>query len=392
MDENQPPDPQELKEMVDEPPIVRVTDLIISQAILDGATHVHLDPGLECIRVRYRVGLQLDEVMNPPKHVYFAVVARLKIMANMDIAEWRVPQFGEIRLTVDNREYDITVHSFPCVSGEKMVLQIQDRNSAARGLEELGLSNSNLEHLKSVLQNRSGLVLLSGGQRSGKNTALRACAQHLFDKSKSIYTIERRVTHRLDGVNQIQLNPKVGLTADSILRWLADGDTEIIALDRLQHGELAKRAFDAASSDRLVLTATYQSGAAAALTRILDMYVERHLVAEALLAIWAQRLLPQLCQICRVKQAAPEGIEGLRKGETIFSAPGCSICRDSGFQGLIGTQELLLSSPDLRQAIREKARTEDLQKFVEVPMREDALSKLKSGKIGLLDFLKAFGS
>ena len=196
--DHRPPDPESLREMIHEPPIMRVVSLIISQAINDGATAIHIDPFEKNVRVRYRVGHLLHDVMEPPKHIQHAVVGRIKVLANMDIAEWRIPQVGSINLTHDGRDFSIEVATFPCLYGEKVVLRLSSGEGPNLSLERLGLSEANRQKVRAILERRSGLFLIVGPSRSGKNTILRALVGRLNGESRNIFSLEDSVHFTID--------------------------------------------------------------------------------------------------------------------------------------------------------------------------------------------------
>lgn len=389
--DHRPPDPESLREMIDEPPIMRVVSLIISQAVNDGATAVHIDPFEKSVRVRYRVGHLLHDVMEPPKHVQHAVVGRIKVLANLDISEWRIPQVGSINLTHDGRDFSVEVATFPCLYGEKVVLRLTPGEGPNLCLERLGLSEVNRQKVRAILERRSGLFLIVGPSRSGKNTILRALVRRLNEESRNIFSLEDSVLFTIEGVNQLELNPRAGLTAATALKSLMRGDPDVISIDRLHGGETVRLAMEAAASRHLVFGARYANDAAHGLRYIMEMGVENHLVAHALQGVWAQRLLPRLCEECKEWQAAPIDIDGLEEDTPLCEARGCPACRQTGFRGLVGVHEILVSSPELQEAILRRAPAVEISDLVDVSLRADALEKLKDGQIGLPDYVAEFG-
>ncbi len=389
-DDNRPPDFEALREMIDAPPIARVVNLILSQAIIDRATSAHIDPLEDKLRVRYRVDNRLHDVMNPPRHIRHALVGRIKMMANMDLAEWRIPQTGSIKLNHDGRDFVVEVSTFPCIHGEKVVFKFIPCQTHPLRLDEMGLSSFNLERVQALLKNRSGLLLVAGQARSGKDTVLRTLVRELNDEHRDVVTIEQSVDVEMAGINQIELNPRAGLTEASVLRSLMRGDPDVIMVDRLHGSEPARLAFEASCARHLVLGGCYQFDASSAVRKMMDMYVELHLVSHALQGVWAQTLLPRLCEDCKQPQTAPANIEGLEEGERVYRRMGCADCQDSGYRGLIAVQEILTTSDDFRQAILRRASASELREFVVVPMRADGLEKLKAGRISLLDFVSEF--
>ena len=385
MDDNRPPDPEVLREMIDAPPIARVVNLVS-----DNATSAHVDPLEGKLRVRYRVDNLLHDVMEPPKHIQHALVGRIKLMANMDIAEWRIPQVGSIKLNHDGRDFNVEVSTFPCTHGEKVVLQFIPCDADALSLDGMELSDFNLGRVQELLRSRSGLLMVVGQARSGKSTVLRTLVRELNDEHRNIYTVERSVGREIEGVNQIELNPKAGLIESSVLRSVMRGDPDVIMIERLHGSEAGRLAFEAAASKYLVLAGCYQRDAAAGVRHMNDMYLESYLVAQGLRGVWAQTLLPRLCQECKQPQTAPANIEGLEEGARIYRRMGCPACNQSGYRGLIGVQEVLTTSDELQEAILRRAPVSEFRELVELPMRTDALEKLKEGRISLLDFVSAF--
>ena len=389
-DDNRPPDPEVLQEMIDAPPIARVVNLIISQAIIDEAASAHIDALGDKLRVRYRVNNRLHDVMSPPKHIQHALVGRIKKIAHMDIAEWRIPQVGSLKVNHDGRDFQIEVSTFPCVHGEKVVLQFVRCEADPLSLNGMELSDFNRAQVQALLGSRSGVLLVVGQSRAGKSTTLRALVRELNSECRNIYTLERSVTQEIEGVNQIQLNPRAGLVESSALRSMLRGDPDVIMIERLHGSEVGRMAFEAALSRHFVLAGCYQQDAAAGVSHLTDMYLEAHLVAHGLRGVWAQTLLPRLCDDCKQPQTAPANIEGLVEGVRIYRRMGCPACKQSGYRGLIGVQEVLTMGGTLQEAVLRRAPASELRELVEVPMRSDALEKLKGGRISLLDFVSEF--
>ena len=389
MKDNRPPDPEVLRQMIDAPPIARVVNLIVSQAVSDNATGAHIDPLEDKLRVRYRVDNRLQDVMEPPKEIQHAVVGRIKVMADMDIAEWRIPQVGSIELNHEGRDFKVQVSTFPCVHGEKVVLQFLPCE-AALALDRMQLSDFNQARIQGLLESRSGMLLVVGKTRSGKSTVLRSLVRELNDEHRNIFTVERSVGHQIEGVNQIEVNPRAGLVESSVIRSVMRGDPDVIMVERLHGSEAGRLAFEAAASKYLVLAGCYQDDAAAGVCHLNHLNVEAHLVAHGLRGVWAQTLLPRLCEECKQPQTPPANIEGLEEGVLIYRRMGCQACNQSGYSGLIGVQEVLITSEELQEAILRRAPVSEFRKLVDVPMRTDALEKLKEGRISLLDFVCEF--
>lgn len=362
-----------LKEMIDEPPIVRVVNLIISQAINDAASAIHIDPGERESRVRYRVDGLLHEVMNPPRHVHLPVTARLKVMAGLDMAERRIPQDGKILLTHDGKKFDLRVSVLPCAYGEKVVLRIQPSESML-ALEELGFAPSLLADWRALLQQPRGLILVSGPSGSGKSTTLRASLAGLESAGRSLLSIEDPVGPRLPGVSQVQVNNRVGLTVGSALRSALRADPEVVMVGLLHGSEAAALAVDAAGGRCLVLAGCYHYSAAGAVEQLLHhLGIEPYLVAMALRGSLHQRLVRRVCPECKLA--------------------GCDRCKQAGYRGQLGVQELLRNSPALSHLMQERATGAKLHELAcqegMVPLREDGQRKVDQGLTTLEELLRA---
>lgn len=379
--------PDRLKELVDETPIVRVVNLIVSQAVNDGATAIHLEKGL----VRYRCDGVLFEVMNPPDSVHAAVVARLKIMANMDVAERRIPQDGMIRLTHDGTAYDVRVTTLPCEGGEKVILRIFPVDAAAvPDLGNLGLSSRNLANLEALLQRRAGLLVVTGGSRSGKATFLYSCLRTLNQAPKCIYSIADPYHFhlKLPWVNHIQLNSKAGLSFESAIASCLRSDPDVLLIGSLDSTWQAQMAMDAAGRGCLVLAAMHGSGAAQGLVSLVNWGLEPYLLGRALLGILHQRLARRICPDCRKSVPAPPDVST----SPISVGAGCLNCRSSGCRGQVGIQELLQNNAPIAELLLTRPSARELHdlscKHGMVPMREDALEKVRQGLISLDEMLR----
>ncbi len=284
-----------LKELVDEAPIVRVVNLIISQAINDKASDIHIEPEAKSVRVRYRVDGVLHEVMQPPKHIQAPMVSRVKIMANMDIAERRVPQDGKIHLRHDNREFDLRVSTVPTVHGEKVVMRILDKSSVMLGLNKLGFYPEVQMPFEGILEKPYGMLLVTGPTGSGKSTTLYSCLNKLNTGNVNILTVEDPVEYQLPGINQVQTNEKAGLTFATALRAFLRQDPDIIMVGEIRDTETARIAVEAALTGHLVLSTLHTNDSAGAITRLTEMGVEPFLCASAVIGVLAQRLARSIC-------------------------------------------------------------------------------------------------
>ncbi len=376
-----------LKEWVDEAPVVRVVHLIVSQAVNDRATAIHIEKGL----VRYRCDGILYEVMNPPPHIHAPIVARIKIMANMDIAEQRVPQDGLLRLTHDGTAYDLRVSTLPCEGGEKVILRILPREQALLSeIGNLGLSTHNRANLESLLQRRAGLLVVSGGRRSGKATTLYSCLRMLHQAEKCIYSITEpyHLKMTLPWVNHIPLNHKVGLKFESAIASCLRSDPDVLVIGSVSSSWDARLAVDAAGRGCLVLAAMHGSSAAGVVVSLLNHGVEPYLLSQVLLGSLSQRLARRICPDCKKSIPAPSGMDiaELSIGE------GCPNCRSSGCRGQIGLQELLQSTPPVADRLLSRPSVSELHELAcslgMLTMRDDALEKVRQGLISLDEMLR----
>lgn len=376
-----------LKEMVDEAPIVRVVNLIISQAINDHAAAIHIEKGL----VRYRVDGVLYEVMNPPEHIHDPVVARIKVMSNMDIAERRIPQDGIVRLTHDGTDYTLRVSCLPCEGGEKIIFRMVPCELALQPeIGNLGLSSQNQASLESLLKRRAGLLVVSGGRRSGKATTLYSCLRTIQQAQKCIYSVTDPYQWKmaLPWVNHIPLNRKAGLILESAIASCLRSDPDVLLIGSVSSVREAWLAADAACQGCLVLASTHASSAAGGLVKLVDLGLEPYLLSQTLLGTLNQRLARRICPDCQKSIPAPPDMNAavIRVGE------GCQKCRSSGCRGLIGVHELLHNSPPVADMLLTKAPAKQLHDLAcrlgMVPMREDALDKVCQGLISLHEMLR----
>jgi len=379
-----------LKELVDEAPIVRVVNLIISQAINDKASDIHVEPEAKSVRVRYRVDGVLHDVMSPPKHIQAPMVSRIKIMANLDIAERRIPQDGKIHLRHDNREFDLRVSTLPTIHGEKVVMRILDKSSVMLGLNKLGFMPDTQAPFEGVVEKPYGMILVTGPTGSGKSTTLYSCLNKLNTGDKNIITVEDPVEYQLPGVNQVQVNEKAGLTFASALRCFLRQDPDIIMVGEIRDTETARIAIEAALTGHLVLSTLHTNDAPGAITRLIEMGVEPFLVASSVIGVLAQRLARLICPNCKESYVPP--LESVRKfGMSAFTdseiafyrGRGCDHCKLTGYRGRTGIFELLTITDRVRSLILQRASTAEIrQTAIEEGMKtmqDDGLRKVLEG-------------
>ncbi|NDD27277.1 MAG: type IV-A pilus assembly ATPase PilB [Proteobacteria bacterium] len=388
-----------LKELVDEAPIVRVVNLIISQAINDKASDIHIEPDAKAVRVRYRVDGVLHEVMSPPKHIQAPMVSRIKIMANMDIAERRVPQDGKIHLRHDNREFDLRVSTVPTVHGEKVVMRILDKSSVMLGLNKLGFYPEVQGPLESVIEKPYGMFLVTGPTGSGKSTTLYSCLNKLNTGDVNIMTVEDPVEYQTPGINQVQTNDKAGLTFAGALRAFLRQDPDIIMVGEIRDTETARIAVEAALTGHFVLSTLHTNDSSGAITRLTEMGVEPFLCASAIVGVLAQRLSRRICPNCKEAYAPPVesvkrfGLSAYTDSEiTFYKGRGCDHCKTTGYKGRQGIFEVLVISDRIRGLILQRASTAEIRQAAMEEgmktMQDDGLRKVLDGITSIEECLR----
>lgn len=380
----------QLRELVDEAPIVRVVNLIISQAINDKSSDIHIEPDVKSVRVRYRVDGVLHEVMQPPKHIQAPMVSRIKIMSNLDIAERRIPQDGKIHLKHDGKEYDLRVSTIPCVHGEKVVMRILDKGSTMLGLGKLGFYPEVQASLENMVDKPYGMILVTGPTGSGKSTSLYSILHRLNTVGVNIMTVEDPVEYQIQGLNQVQQNMKAGLTFAAALRSFLRQDPDIIMVGEIRDGETAGIAVEAALTGHLVLSTLHTNDAPSAITRLTEMGIEPFLCSSSVICVLAQRLARCICPSCKEAYVPP--MESIRKFGlaaytdseiTFYKGRGCDNCKMSGYKGRTGIHELMIVSDRIRSLILQRASSAEIRQCaVEEGMKtmpDDGLRKVLDG-------------
>ncbi|MHB8169972.1 MAG: GspE/PulE family protein [Thermincolia bacterium] len=366
-----------LRAMVDDAPVVKYVNSIINRAVLYRASDIHVEPGENEVRIRYRIDGRLFDVIQSPKAMQAPVVSRLKIMAGLDIAEGRLPQDGRIKLKIESREANLRVSTLPTIFGEKVVLRILDKSRGLLALDELGLAEENYRKFKGVIQQPHGLLLVTGPTGSGKTTTLYAVLNYLNVMEKNLITLEDPVEYSLAGVNQVQLNTRAGLTFAGGLRSVLRQDPDIIMVGEIRDGETARIAIQSAMTGHLVLSTLHTNNAAAALARLLDMGVEPFLVASSVIGIMAQRLVRILCSNCKKPvDLSPVTLAGmgLNGGEVrAYGSGGCPLCNNTGYKGRLALHEILVLDSELREMVNNKASAD----LIEVTARKKGMRSLK---------------
>ncbi len=383
-------DLRELKEAVEEAPVVKLVNLILTDAIKKGASDIHIEAYEKRFRVRYRIDGVLHEVMTPPTRLKAALISRIKIMAELDIAERRLPQDGRIKLKMKGREIDLRVSTLPCLFGEKVVIRILDKGALSFDLTKLGFEQKALEAVMKAIRSPYGMILVTGPTGSGKSTTLYAALQQINDVGINIMTAEDPVEYNLQGVNQVQIKEEIGLTFAAALRSFLRQDPDVILVGEIRDMETAEIAIKAALTGHLVLSTLHTNDAASTITRLLNMGIEPFLVASSLILIIAQRLVRKVCQECKEEiQIKPSVLRsiGLADEEiqsmTCYKGKGCANCNSTGYRGRVALYEVMPIGEELRDMILDGASSVELKrKAISLGMktlRMSGLTKLKEG-------------
>jgi type IV pilus assembly protein PilB len=371
-------------------PIVRLVDQLLRTALTLRASDLHLEPGPDGCRLRYRIdGLLCDE-QRLPRHVQAQVISRLKVLARVDIAERRLPQDGSFRIRVEGREIDLRLSVIPVPYGEKIVVRVLDQSAGLVDLDALGCTEERLEQLRGVLRRTRGMILVTGPTGSGKTTTLYAMVRTLNEPVRNIVTVEDPIEYHLSGVNQLQVNADIGLTFARALRALLRQDPDIILVGEIRDGETAEIGCRAAMTGHLVLSTLHTNDAPSSVTRLLDLGVPRYLVASQLIGVIAQRLVRTICSHCRREaEPPPELITALRlstdsvRTRQTYAGRGCSHCRNQGYWGRTAIHEVLLLTPPLRELIAAGASEGALRVAAlsagMMSLRNDGLAKVWQG-------------
>jgi general secretion pathway protein E len=355
---------QDILDQDTEAPIIRLVNSILSQAVRDRASDIHIEPFERSLKVRYRIDGILHEVLSPPKRLQSAITSRLKIMADLNIAEKRLPQDGRITIRVRNKEIDIRVSVIPTAFGERMVLRLLDKSGALLELEDIGFSRDHLEIYNRLIHRSNGIILVTGPTGSGKTTTLYATLHRINSPEVNILTVEDPIEYQLNGIGQVQVNPKIDLTFAYGLRSFLRQDPDIIMVGEIRDRETAEIAIQASLTGHLVFSTLHTNDAASAVTRLLDMGVEPFLISSSVLAMMAQRLVRILCPACRepmepstdtLRELGMTAEACARQDGHFYQAKGCPACHGTGYRGRTGIYELLVIDDTVRSLIMQQA-------------------------------------
>jgi general secretion pathway protein E len=382
-------DVNSLRDMAFDAPVVRLVNLLIENAITSDASDIHIEPFEDNLRVRYRIDGVLFDAETPPKRLRAAVTSRIKIMAELNIAERRLPQDGRIRMNLQGRRLDLRVSTIPTIHGESVVMRILDRAAILMPFEKLGFDAATERHVNRLIQLPHGMMLVTGPTGSGKTTTLYAALDKINSPDKKIITIEDPVEYQLRGVNQIHVKPKIGLTFASGLRHIVRQDPDVIMVGEIRDLETADIAVHAALTGHLVFSTLHTNDAPGALTRLLDMGAEPFLIASVLEGVLAQRLVRLVCAACRVpydpepRELRAMGITGMPANARLVRGKGCSECRSTGYRGRSGIYEFLPMTEEMRSLTLRKSPGHELrQRAIAAGMttlRQDGWAKCCQG-------------
>jgi type IV pilus assembly protein PilB len=393
----------QLVESSEEGPVIKLVNLMLVQAIKDRASDIHIEPFEKQLRLRYRVDGTLYDSTAPPKGLQSAIASRIKIMANLDIAERRLPQDGRFRIKLAGRDVDLRVSVLPTVHGEKIVMRVLDKGNLNLNLESLGLPPDDLQKFKNAIDAPHGMILMTGPTGSGKTSTLYAVLTQLNTSDVNIVTVEDPVEYQMVGVNQVQVKPEIGLTFAGGLRSILRQDPDIVMVGEIRDSETADIAVKAALTGHLVLSTLHTNDAPGAIARMVDMGIEPFLVSSSVLMVCAQRLVRKICPHCKeTLKVPPDVITRLSMNHeevaatTYYRGRGCSRCKDTGFLGRMAILEVLAITNALREqilhstsakVIKDLALTEGLK-----TLRMAGLEKAKAGLTSLDEVLRVSGS
>lgn len=381
-------DIERLKGIAEGAPVIRLVNNLLTQAILDGASDIHIEPAAKSLRTRFRIDGALHELSPAPKQMQLSVISRIKIMSKMDIAKMRVPQDGRFDVKVEGKDVSVRVSTFPTFYGENVVMRLLDKSAALYDLDKLGFSSADEEKLKETITKPYGFILSTGPTGSGKTTCLYAVLNYINSVEKNIITLEDPIEYTLDLVRQAQVNPKAGMTFAAGLRSILRQDPDVVMVGEIRDSDTATIAIQSALTGHLVLSTLHTNDAASAVTRLVDMGVEPFLVASSVTAVIGQRLLRTICQNCRQPYTPPPsllkqlGIE--IDGDPVFyRGKGCVRCRNTGYKGRTGVFEVLTMNDEIRELTMGKLSSESISKAAQAAgmqtMRKHAVAKALQG-------------
>jgi type IV pilus assembly protein PilB len=395
--QDQKEDSEDLEKMAGQSPVIKFVNYLISNAVRDGASDIHIEPKENQTRIRFRIDGVLFEVLQAPLKMHPAIVSRIKIMANMDISERRLPQDGKVSAIVGGRAIDLRISTLPTNRGEKTVIRVLDSKSISRGLEHVGMEPDICKIFKEQVDMPHGILLVTGPTGSGKSTTLYSALSEMDGEKLNISTVEDPVEYELDFCNQVQVNERTGLTFATALRSLLRQDPDVIMIGEIRDNETARIAVQAALTGHLVLSTLHTNDAAASITRLVNIGIDPYLIAASLNAAVAQRLVRRICPKCKEVYQAPDQMlkvvqrTGIKPEELMHGA-GCDACRGSGYAGRVGIFELLLIDDKFRDMINQDSSVNNMRRTFRASghdtLFDDGIKKIKAGLTTLEEVLR----
>jgi general secretion pathway protein E len=393
-------EPRDLLEADDSAPIIKLVNGLLSQAVKDRASDIHIEVFEQELVIRFRVDGMLYDVLSPPKRFHPAITSRVKVMSGLNIAEKRLPQDGRIRVRIAGRDIDIRVSVIPTAFGERIVLRLLDRAQALVdvNLDRLGFSGDNLRKIDRLIRQSHGIILATGPTGSGKTTSLYACLSRINSPDKNIITIEDPIEYQLHGVGQMQVSPKIDLTFANGLRSILRQDPDVIMVGEIRDSETAEIAIQAALTGHLVFSTLHTNDSFGALTRLVDMGIEPFLVSSSVMAVLAQRLVRVLCPDCREaylpspSELNRVGLNSVQSSTPIYRAKGCRACRNTGYRGRSAVHELMIVDDDVRELVMRKADASSIRRACTSRgmkiLRQDGAERVMAGQTTIEELLR----
>ena len=387
-------EPEDLLESDDDAPIIRLINALITEAIKENASDIHVEPFETRLSIRFRVDGVLREVLEPPRQIASLLCSRIKVMAQLDIAEKRLPQDGRIAIKVANRPVDIRVSTLPSGHGERVVMRILDKQAGRLDLLQLGMAQNDQQRLSTIIQKPYGIILITGPTGSGKTTTLYAMLTALNDTERNILTVEDPIEYDLDGIGQTPVNNKVGMTFAKGLRAILRQDPDVVMVGEIRDNETAQIAVQASLTGHLVLSTLHTNSAVGAITRLQDMGIEPFLLSSTLLGVISQRLVRSLCPQCKSETSLSEqelADYGLSTNDKVYQSKGCSHCQQTGFKGRSGIYEMIEIDDTLAGMIHDAASQSQIEIYCHdksLNLRDDGIRKVVLGETSLDEVLR----
>ncbi len=390
-------DEKDIMSAANDAPIIKLVNYILFQAVKLDATDIHIGPQEKEIRIRYRIDGIMHTLMTPPKRVQGALISRIKIMANLNIAEKRLPQDGRIEIKVSDKAYDIRVSVLPSKFGENIVMRMLDKERGFTSLEKMGFNPTDKKVIDSIIEKPNGIILVTGPTGSGKTTTLYSILHKLNTVDVNLITVEDPVEYQMQGIVQVQVDTKVGLTFGAVLRSVLRQDPDIVMIGETRDQETAQIAIQAALTGHLVLTTLHTNSAPASITRLIDMGIEPFLISSSIVGIIAQRLVRKLCPICKEAYTPTQevlqtlGMSKSKEKLTFYRSKGCNECNDLGYKGRIPLFEIMRMSDEISKLTMERASTTGLRKQAQLDgmtlLVEDGIAKVQQGLTSIEEVL-----